>query len=145
MAAIATEASVTVGTRTLLCCVDVQGSPSPLILISHVIYMTSWTVEFVRAALTDMSDWPDELRASLIRIVDRIEALGLDRVGEPLVKHIEGKIWEMRASGRDREGRALYASIRDRRVIVLLSFIKKTGKTPRRMVELAKQRLEQVK
>jgi hypothetical protein len=50
--------------------------------------MSGWKVEFLEVARDEFVDWPDELKASLIRIFDRIEALGLDRVREPMVKHI---------------------------------------------------------
>jgi|ERR1700730_1755742 phage-related protein len=106
--------------------------------------MSGWKVEFLEVARDEFVDWPDELKASLIRIFDRIEALGLDRVREPMVKHIEGRLWEMRPSGRNMEGRALYVAVKGRRVIVVLAFIKKTQKTPRRLIELALQRAELV-
>ena len=50
----------------------------------------------------------------------------------------------MRPSGRNMEGRALYVAVKGRRVIVVLAFIKKTQKTPRRLIELALQRAELV-
>ena len=59
------------------------------------------------------------------------------------MKHIEGKLWEMRPSGKNIEGRALYAAVKGKRVVVALAFVKKTQKTPRRMIELALERLEQ--
>jgi phage-related protein len=99
--------------------------------------MSSWTVEVVAEARAELADWPVELRASLTRIVERIEAVGLERVGEPLVSHIEGKLWEMRPSGRRVEGRALYVAASGRRVVIVLAFQKRTQKTPRRMIELA--------
>jgi len=45
-------------------------------------------------------------RAALSRIIDRVESLGLERIGEPHVRHIDGKLWEMRPSGKRAEGRA---------------------------------------
>jgi hypothetical protein len=39
------------------------------------------------------------MRARLARIAQLIEQQGLERVGEPHVKHIEGHIWEMRLKG----------------------------------------------
>ncbi len=99
--------------------------------------MPSWTVEVIAEARAELADWPLDLRASLTRIVERIEAVGLERVGESLVKHVEGKLWEMRPSGRRIEGRALYVAASGRRVVIVLAFQKKTRKAPRRMIELA--------
>ena len=106
--------------------------------------MANWSVEMLETVEAEISRWPDELRASLGRIFDRIEALGLSRVNEPLVKHLEGKIWEMRPSGKNIEGRALYVAAAGKRVVVVVAFLKKTQKTPRRLIELALERAEQV-
>jgi hypothetical protein len=79
--------------------------------------MSGWTVEVIAEARAELEDWPIELRASLTRIVERLEAVGLERVGEPFVKHLEGKLWEMRPSGRRVEGRALYVAASGRRAV----------------------------
>ena len=107
--------------------------------------MVIWTIEFHDSAKSEAAGWPEELQAALIRIFDRIEALGLERVKAPLVKHIEGKLWEMRASGGDVEGRALYVTVKGRRVVVVLAFIKKSQKTKRNLIKLALKRSEQIK
>ena len=43
------------------------------------------------------------MQAAFLRIVEMIEAFGLERLREPHVKHLEGPLWEMRMSGRDGE------------------------------------------
>ena len=87
-----------------------------------------------------MDAWPLELRASLTRIVERVEAVGLERLGEPLVRHIEGKLREMRPSGRRVEGRALYVTATGRRVVIVRAFQKTTRKTPLQAIEMALRR-----
>jgi phage-related protein len=61
----------------------------------------------------------------------RIASAGLESLGEPHVKHLEGKLWELRLTGRDGIARALYVTAIGRRVIVVRAFVKKTPKTPR--------------
>lgn len=107
--------------------------------------MSSWKVEIFDAAKPEIDVWPVELRAALSRIFDRIEALGIERIREPLAKHIEGRLWELRPSGKRVEGRALYVTVTGRRVVVVLAFIKKTQKTPRSLIALASKRAELVK
>ncbi len=107
--------------------------------------MDRWTIEVTIEAQAELAAWPVELRASLARIVERVEQVGLERLGEPFVKHLEGKLWEMRPSGRRIEGRALYVTATGRRVVILLAFEKKTQKTPRRFIERALDRAKDVK
>jgi len=60
-----------------------------------------WTVGFLdeetKAALDAL---PLDIRASFQRIVELIQAHGLERVREPYLKHLEGPLWEMRLKGR---------------------------------------------
>jgi phage-related protein len=96
-------------------------------------------------AQAELDALPLEVRASFERIVRLVQAFGLERVREPYIKHIEGPIWEMRLRGRDGIARALYVTATGRRVVILRVFTKKTRKTPRREIELARRRAEEVR
>lgn len=104
-----------------------------------------WTVQFldedVRAAVSTL---PGDIRASFARIVDLIKTHGLEELREPYVKHLEGKLWEMRMKGRDGIARAAYVTASGRRVVVVHVFVKKTEKTPRREIETALRRAKEV-
>jgi len=76
--------------------------------------------------------------------MELVRAFGLERVHEPYIKHIEGRIWEMRLRGTDGIARALYVTASERRVVILRVFTKKTRRTPRREIELARRRAEEV-
>ena len=105
-----------------------------------------WTLIFANdAAEAEVEELSQDMRASFERIVGMIRANGLERMHEPYVKHIEGKIWEMRLKDRDGIARSLYMAATGRRVAVLRTFIKKTEKTPRREIENALQRAKEVK
>jgi phage-related protein len=60
---------------------------------------------------------------------------------EPLVKHLEGKIWELRRESDTNIYRLLYTFLSGRRILFLHGFQKKTQKTPRGEIEIAFQRL----
>ncbi|MGH6932782.1 MAG: type II toxin-antitoxin system RelE/ParE family toxin [Dongiaceae bacterium] len=92
----------------------------------------------------EINSFPVDVRANLLKIVRRIESIGLELVGEPYAKHIEGKIWELRPHGRNVGGRCLYVTARQRRVIILVAFVKKSDRTPRRYIELAKHRMMEI-
>jgi phage-related protein len=107
--------------------------------------MTLWTVELLDdTVVAELDAWPRDLRAALTRIFNRIGSVGLERLGEPHVRHIEGKLWEMRVSGNRLEGRALYVAAIGRRVVVVLAFVKKTRKTPDRYIRLALERARRI-
>ena len=46
--------------------------------------------------------------------------------------------------GRDGISRALYVAVREKRVVVVRVFVKKTQKTPRREIDLALERAKEV-
>ena len=105
-----------------------------------------WTLIFANeVAEAEVEELSQDMRASFERNVGMIRANGLERMHEPYVKHIEGKIWEMRLKDRDGIARSLYMAATGRRVAVLRTFIKKTEKTPRREIEIALQRAKEVK
>jgi phage-related protein len=83
-------------------------------------------------------------QARFLRFGECIGQTGLESLGEPHVKHVEGKLWELRLTGRDGIGRALYVTAIGRRVVVVRAFVKKTQKTPRAEIELALRRAEEI-
>lgn len=64
---------------------------------------------------------------------------------EPHVKHLDGSVWEIRVSGKSGITRALYVTVIGKRVVILRVFMKKTQKTPRREIELTRQRAKDIK
>jgi phage-related protein len=85
-----------------------------------------------------------DMQTKFARIVRLVESDGLAKVHEPYIKHLDGKLWEMRLIGRDGIARAIYIAATGRRVLVLRTFVKKTDKTPRRELELALKRAREV-
>jgi phage-related protein len=65
-------------------------------------------------------------------------------LNEPHIKHLDGKLWEMRLMGRDGIARALYVTATGKRVVVLRAFVKKTRKTPRPEIDLALSRAKEI-
>ena len=58
--------------------------------------------------------------------------------------HFGSKLWEMRMTGRDGIGRAVYVTAQERRIVILHAFRKKTRKTPRSAVRIALSRLKEL-
>ncbi len=104
-----------------------------------------WVVGFLNEiALSEVHALPVDMQASFRRIVEMIEAHGLEKMREPYVKHLEGKLWEMRLKGRSGIARSVYVTASGRRVVVLRTFVKKTEKTPRREIDIALERAKDV-
>jgi phage-related protein len=78
-------------------------------------------------------------------IANLIQTMGLKRVRGPYIDHIEGPLWEIRMKGQAGIARPLYVTARERRVVVLRVFVKKTQKTPRREIKLAMERAKDVR
>ena len=106
----------------------------------------TWTVETLNETVDEeLNALPDDMFARFIKISELIRTHGLPNVREPYVKHIDGKIWEIRMKGRGGIARALYVTAAKKRVIVVRVFIKKTPKTPRREINLALERVKEIK
>src|SRR4051812_37389538 len=87
-----------------------------------------WTVETLNHLVdAEIEALPPLLNARLIRLMEMVENIGLERMHEPHVKHIEGKIWELRAKAAEGIARAFYVTTTGRRVVILHALCKKVG------------------
>jgi phage-related protein len=104
-----------------------------------------WRIEVLNDTVrSELDALPLEIRARLIRLERLISQVGLETLREPYVKHLEGKLWEMRVTGRDGIARAIYVTAIGRRVVIVRVFIKKTQQTPRSEIDLAQRRAKEV-
>jgi phage-related protein len=103
-----------------------------------------WIVETLDVVDTEIEDLPPGLQARLLRLLEMIENIGLENLHEPHVKHVEGKLWELRAKAAEGIARGLYVTVTGRRVVVLHVFVKKSQKMPRTALEIARTRMKQV-
>ncbi len=107
--------------------------------------MMTWAVETLNAKVdAELDALPADQIARFLRIGELISSLGLERVREPYVRHLEGPLWEIRVKGRDGISRALYVVAKPMRVVVVRIFAKKTQKTPRREIEIALERAKDI-
>jgi phage-related protein len=103
------------------------------------------TVELLNETVkAELQALPVDMQARFVRIGDRITQAGLESLREPHVKHLEGKLWEIRLTGRDGIARALYVTAIGMRVVVVRFFVKKTQKAPRTEIDLALQRAKEI-
>ena len=106
----------------------------------------AWTVETLNETVdAELAELPADMRARLVRISELIESVGLPNVKEPHVPHIRGQLWEIRLKGKAGIARALFVTAKEQRVVIVRAFIKKTEKTPTGEIELALQRVKELK
>ena len=79
-------------------------------------------------------------RNKVVAYIDLLEEYGT-RIGEPVTKHLEGDIWELRPLSN----RILYAYYENDTFVLLHHFDKKTQKTPKGEIEKAKREIEDYK
>lgn len=65
-------------------------------------------------------------------------------LGMPLVTHLDGDVWEVRVRLDTRIARILFA-LEGNTMVLLHAFIKKQQKTPKPELDLAKERLKQLR
>jgi len=93
--------------------------------------------------LKEKSHTSKDARIQYEKILTYVRSLSVHgtRVGEPVVKHISGDIWELRPLSR----RIFFFYWQDNKFILLHHFVKKTNKTPQREIEQAQRNMEDYK
>lgn len=90
--------------------------------------------------LSAKSDKDSRIKAKKIQdYILLLKTHGLS-LGEPYVKHLEGKIYELRPL----KDRILFAAWINDQFILLSQFTKKTRKTPPKEIKMAKKRLTEI-
>ncbi len=54
-------------------------------------------------------------------------------------------LYEIRSKGKEGIGRALFCTLKGQEIVILNSFIKKSQKTPKKDIDLARKRMKEVK
>jgi len=87
---------------------------------------------------------PDTLAARYIVLTRRMVALG-PNLGEPHTKAFGEGLFELRLKGAEGIARVFFCTLIGRRIVMLHSFVKKSNKTPRRELDIARGRSNEVR
>lgn len=105
----------------------------------------SYTIEFFDGVVQQtVLAWPAGINASFARITLRMVEHGAN-LGMPYTRAMGDGLFEIRAKGQEGIGRAFFCTLIGRRIIILHGFIKKTDKTPRHELDIALQRMKEMK
>ena len=104
-----------------------------------------WTIHYHSEAVMQVIDqWPVSLRAVYARITERMEVFG-PHLGMPFTRSLGQGLFEIRVKGREGLGRAFFCTVVGQQIIILHAFIKKSRKTPRHELVIARRRLQEVR
>ena len=105
-----------------------------------MVYRLSYYNESVEA---DFDAWPVGLLARFRALTVRMEAHG-PNLGMPHTRALGDGLFEIRAKADEGIGRAFFCTMVRRKIIILHGFIKKTDKTPKRELDIARTRQKEV-
>ena len=87
---------------------------------------------------------PAAFVARFLRYAERIELYGPD-LGMPHTRAMGQGLFELRLKVAEGIVRVFYCTLVGRRIVMLHQFIKKSEKTPRKEIEIARKRMKEVK
>jgi phage-related protein len=104
-----------------------------------------WTLTFfdvrVEAALAKVQP---SFIARFIRYAERMEEFGPD-LGMPHTRALGNGLFELRLKSQDGIARVFYCTLKERRIVVLHHFVKKSAKTPATELAVARSRMKEVR
>ena len=105
----------------------------------------NWRVTFYSPAFQrELLQLPAAFVARFLRYAERMELYGPD-LGMPHTRAMGSGLFELRLKAAEGIARVFYCTLVGRRIVMLHQFIKKSEKTPRRELEIARKRMKEVK
>lgn len=104
-----------------------------------------WQIKYYNNKLEDeILELPDGLLARYLRLTDLMLEYG-SNLGLPHTKAIENGLYELRVKSKEGIARVFFCTKVGKKIIMLHSFIKKSQKTPKKEIKIAKSRMSEVK
>ena len=103
-----------------------------------------WKVDFYEGVEDEILSMPPKMQARMIKLLDLIELHGAN-LGPPHTGPMGDGLFEIRAKGQEGIGRGLFCYLKGKHIYVLRAFVKKSNKTPKKEIELARNRMKEVK
>ncbi len=103
-----------------------------------------WEIGYYSEKVQKIIDkWPVGIKAFYARTTERMIVFG-PNLGMPFTRSMGENLFEIRARGKEGIGRAFFCTAIGRKIVILHAFIKKTKKTPRKELDIARERLSEV-
>jgi len=104
-----------------------------------------WKIEYYNEDLEEeILQLPEGLLARYFKLTELMEEYGAN-LGMPHTDALGDGLFELRVKGKEGIARVFYCTMVNKRIFMLHCFIKKTQKTPKRELQLARKRMQEVK
>jgi len=104
----------------------------------------AWSIEYYNQTVEQaVLHLPHGLLARYLRLTDLMLEFG-PNLGLPHTRAMGEGLFELRVKGQEGIARVFYCTVVQQRIVMLHVFIKKSQKTPKRELETAKRRLQEV-
>jgi len=113
-------------------------------MITGVVMSQNWIVKFYDGVENDIREMPIGIRSRMVKLLEVIQIKGPD-LCEPMTKAMGKGLFEIRAKGSEGIGRSLFCYQKGKTIVVLYAFVKKTQKTPKNVLDIARQRQKEIK
>ena len=105
----------------------------------------NWQITFYSTRLeTEILALPDGLLSRFLRFAERMEVYGPD-LGMPHTRAMSKGLFELWLKAEEGIARVLYCTMAGQRIVILHQFVKRSGKTPRKEIEIARKRIKEVR
>ena len=107
-------------------------------------YGMEWNIKYYNDSVQkDIMALPPKIQARYIHLTERMLTIGAN-LGMPHTKAMGGGLFELRIKSVEGIGRVLYCTVVKKKIVMLHSFIKKSQKSPKKELEIAKKRMKEV-
>lgn len=103
----------------------------------------SWKIHFYDGVDESILTMPPKIQARMIKLLELMEKHGAN-LGPPHTESMGDGLFEIRAKAQEGIGRSLFCYLKGKNIIVLHAFIKKSQKSPKQELSLARQRQKEV-
>ena len=103
-----------------------------------------WQIRYYNQKLEEeILNLPDSFLARYLRLTDLMCEFGAN-LGMPHTKALNGGLFELRVKGKEGIARVFFCTKIGKKIIMLHSFVKKSQKTPKNELRIAKSRMNEV-
>ena len=104
----------------------------------------AWKIDFYEGVEDAIIGMPPKIQARILRLLELMVEHGAN-LGAPHTTPMGEGLFEIRAKAKEGIGRALFCYMEGEHVYILHAFVKKSQKTPKKALSLAKTRLREVR